>query len=44
VKEDNTYKSIVVKPVATLDRLESTLVVLKPTSREQQALSFPVHR
>ena len=44
VKEDNTYKSIVVKPVATLDRLESTLVVLKPTSREQPALSFPVHR
>jgi rod shape-determining protein MreC len=35
----NVYKSIVVKPVAALNRLESVLVLLKSASAGQQALN-----
>src|SRR5712692_2037368 len=35
--EGNIYKTIVVKPAAALNRLESVLVVLKPSLQEQQA-------
>lgn len=39
--EGNIYKSIVVKPAVALGRLEAVLVVLKPTSGQQQALNLP---
>jgi cell shape-determining protein MreC len=39
--EGNIYKTIVVKPAAALNRLESVLVVLKPSVREQQATNLP---
>lgn len=42
VGEGNIYKNIVVKPTAPLNRLEAVLVVLKPTSTEQQALNTPL--
>jgi rod shape-determining protein MreC len=38
--DGNIYKNIVVKPAAELNRLEIVLVVLKPTSAQQQALSL----
>jgi rod shape-determining protein MreC len=37
VEEGNIYKEITVKPAAALDRLESVLVVLKPTPSEPEA-------
>ncbi len=37
----NIYKEIAVKPAAELNRFETVLVILKPTSGEQQALSLP---
>ncbi len=37
--EGNIYKTIIVKPIAALDRLESVLVLLKPPSADQQALN-----
>jgi rod shape-determining protein MreC len=37
----DVYREIVVEPSATLDRLETVLVVLKPSSRELQALGGP---
>jgi len=39
--EGNIYKTIVVKPAAALNRLESVLVVLKPSLQEQQATNLP---
>lgn len=39
----NIYKDIVVRPAAALNRLESVLVILKPTSGQQQALNLPTH-
>ncbi len=39
--EGNIYKNIAVRPAASLNRLETVLVILKPSSREQQALSLP---
>ena len=41
VEEGNIYKTITVKPVAPLNRLEGVLVVLKPALSQQQALSLP---
>ncbi len=41
--EGNIYKKILVKPAVALNRLESVLVILKPTSGQQQALSLPSH-
>lgn len=35
------YKRIMVKPAAALNRLENVLVILKPTSPEQQATNLP---
>ena len=35
--EGNIYKTIIVKPTAALDRLETVLVALKPVSAEPQA-------
>lgn len=37
VAEGNIYKTIKVKPAATLDRLETVLVIVKPPSSELQA-------
>jgi rod shape-determining protein MreC len=41
--EGNIYKTIVVKPAAALDRLESVLVLLKPAPAEEQAARLPGH-
>lgn len=41
VTEGNIYKNITLKPAASLDRLESVLVVIKPRSTEMQALAAP---
>ena len=43
VGEGMIYKTISVKPAVDLNRLETVLVVLKPTGAEQQALNFPLH-
>jgi len=40
--DGNIYKNIVVKPAVDLNRLDMVLVVLKPTSIQQQALNLPV--
>ncbi len=40
VGEGNIYKTIAVRPAVALDRLETVLVVLKPSSTEQQATSL----
>ena len=40
VGEGNIYKTIAVRPAAALDRLEIVLVVLKPSSTEQQATNL----
>ena len=42
VNEGNIYKSIKVRPAATLDRLETVLVVVKPRSTDMQARTAPV--
>ena len=39
--EGNIYKRISIKPAASLNRLETVLVILKPTSGQQQALNLP---
>ncbi len=41
IGQGNIYKQIVVKPAAALNRLETVVVILKPTSGDQQALSLP---
>jgi rod shape-determining protein MreC len=41
VSDGHIYKNIKIKPAAALDRLESVLVVLRPPSREMQALNAP---
>ncbi len=41
VSDGNIYKIIKIKPAATLDRLESVLVVVRPRSTEMQALTSP---
>lgn len=41
VAEGNIYRTIKVKPSATLDRLETVLVVVKPPSAELQANNAP---
>jgi rod shape-determining protein MreC len=43
VGDGNIYKEILVKPSAPLNRLESVLVILKPSSAQEQALNLP-HR
>lgn len=43
VGEGNIYKNIAVKPAAALNRVESVLVIFKPSSGLQQALSLPQH-
>lgn len=43
VGDGNIYKDIWVKPSAALNRLETVLVVLKPSSAQQQALNLPRH-
>jgi rod shape-determining protein MreC len=43
VGEGMIYKTISVKPAVDLNRLETVLVVLKPTGAEQQALNFSLH-
>lgn len=40
-EEGNIYKNISVQPAASLNRLETVLVILKPPSGEQQALALP---
>jgi rod shape-determining protein MreC len=42
--EGNIYKKILVKPAVDLSRLETVLVVLKPSDAQQQALNLPDHR
>jgi rod shape-determining protein MreC len=39
--EGNIYKTIIVKPAAALNRLESVLVILNPSPAEQQATNPP---
>ena len=41
--EGNIYKKILVNPAVDLSRLESVLVVLKPSDAPQQALNVPDH-
>ena len=41
VGDGNIYKNIVVKPSVDLNRLEMVVVVLKPSSTQQQALNVP---
>lgn len=41
--DGNIYKTIIVKPAAELSRLETVLVVLKPSARQEQALNSPAH-
>jgi len=41
VTEGNIYKIIQITPAVLLDRLESVLVVLRPRSKEMQALAIP---
>ena len=41
VSEGNIYKRIRINPAATLDRLETVLVVVKPRSTDMQALTAP---
>jgi len=42
--DGNIYKTILVKPAVDLSRLETVLVVLKPSPAQQQALNLPDHR
>ena len=42
VGDGNIYKTITVKPSVDLNRLESVLVVLKPSVSQQQALNLPL--
>jgi len=42
VGDGNIYKTITVKPLVDLNRLEMVLVVLKPGAAEQQALNLPL--
>jgi cell shape-determining protein MreC len=37
----NIYKEIIVKPAVDLSRLEMVLVVVKPTTAQQQAMNTP---
>jgi rod shape-determining protein MreC len=41
--EGNIYKNIALKPAVDLSRLETVLVVLKPTAAQQQALNSTAH-
>lgn len=41
VNDGNIYKTIKLRPAATLDRLETVLVVVKPRSTDMQALGAP---
>lgn len=41
IRDGNIYKDIVVKPAVDLSQLETVLVVLKPSSSQQQALNLP---
>lgn len=42
-RDGNIYKTILVKPAVDLSRLETVLVVLKPSADQQQALNLPDH-
>lgn len=41
VQPGNIYKNIEVRPAAQLDRLDSIMVILRPKTSEEQALSLP---
>ncbi|MBZ5514869.1 MAG: rod shape-determining protein MreC [Acidobacteriia bacterium] len=43
VREGNIYKTIIIKPAASLDSLESVLVVQKPRSADVEARNAPSH-